>query len=769
MWNKRRDEEPPRPFSPPVTPSVSPTPVSAPAPVTHSVEVKKEIMPVSSPVSRFEPANNGNSIGKSVKVVGQIYSKEDLFVDGTVEGTLEASENKLTIGPHGTIQASIKAREVLVLGTIQGNVEALERLEIRKDAKLLGDIRTARIVIEDGAYFKGSIDIIKPEPVKMVIWDLDETFWKGTISEGPVTLEPARIDLVRSLNRRGIVNGICSKNDLAQVKAYLQDAGIWDEFVFASVEWAPKGARVARIIEDAQLRPENIMMIDDSKLNLEEVARAAPGIRTSGPEIIASLLSLPELEGKDDLDLSRLRQYQLLERKLADRKAVAGGNEDFLRSCEIRVGIFEDCAHETARLFELINRTNQLNFTKRRPSEDEFDLLVQDPNRRTGFVRVRDRYGDYGICGFFSLSDDGDALTDFLFSCRILHMGVEQWVYEELGRPSLRVVGEVASSLEGPVDWIRPDLKGFEEEEHPYETDRQSPGADVLMVGGCDLIAVAQFLGGKIETDFTRTGPTGALIHSEHTDLLRQAAAGVTEAQFAVVDWLPFLDRQVFEPPILNAEFDTVVYSMLMDYTQGRYRHRETELIVTWYQHDLDATDATYWPRFIDKFGHVGIDEDFLRRFSSEFERIGPISTEQFQANVEWMVQQATPRSQVIFINASELAIDNPKEPDRHLRHHDMNLALDSAVARLPRAQICDVRTIVTEDDLSKSDLRHYHRRVYKQIAEQIRALGPSDLALVTPEPKVRPATPAARSNVLRQYIKGAATRVLRPLGSSRR
>jgi len=167
MWNKRREEEPPKPFSPPVKPSAPPAAASAPALVTHSVEVKKEITPVSStPVSRFEPANTGNSIGKSVKVVGQIYSKEDLYVDGTVEGTLEASEHKLTIGPHGTIQASIKAREVLVLGTIQGNVEAFERLEIRKDAKLMGDIRTARIVIEDGAYFKGSIDIIKPEPVK---------------------------------------------------------------------------------------------------------------------------------------------------------------------------------------------------------------------------------------------------------------------------------------------------------------------------------------------------------------------------------------------------------------------------------------------------------------------------------------------------------------------------------------------------------------------------------------------------------------------------
>jgi len=84
-----------------------------------------------------------------------------------VEGTVEAPEHKLTIGPNGTVHAMIKAREVVALGSIQGNVEATERIEIRKDAKLVGDIRTARIVIEDGAYFKGSIDIVKPEPVKV--------------------------------------------------------------------------------------------------------------------------------------------------------------------------------------------------------------------------------------------------------------------------------------------------------------------------------------------------------------------------------------------------------------------------------------------------------------------------------------------------------------------------------------------------------------------------------------------------------------------------
>jgi len=104
------------------------------------------------------------TIGKAVKVVGQIFSKEDLYVDGDLEGTVELLEHKLTIGPNGTVHASVKAREVIALGTIQGNVEAADRIEIRKDARLVGDIKTARNIIEDGAYFKGSIDIVKPEP-----------------------------------------------------------------------------------------------------------------------------------------------------------------------------------------------------------------------------------------------------------------------------------------------------------------------------------------------------------------------------------------------------------------------------------------------------------------------------------------------------------------------------------------------------------------------------------------------------------------------------
>lgn len=167
MWNKRREEETPKPST---APSGSVTGLGAPAPpAPKPVEAKKEATPVSSsPMGKIEPESRGGSatIGKAVKIVGQIYSKEELYVDGDLEGTLEALEHKCTIGPNGTVHASVKAREVVVLGTIQGNVEAAEKIEIRKDAKLVGDIRTARIIIEDGAYFKGSIDIVKGESLK---------------------------------------------------------------------------------------------------------------------------------------------------------------------------------------------------------------------------------------------------------------------------------------------------------------------------------------------------------------------------------------------------------------------------------------------------------------------------------------------------------------------------------------------------------------------------------------------------------------------------
>jgi cytoskeletal protein CcmA (bactofilin family) len=153
MWNKREDPPAQRPASAP--------PASIPVP-----EIKKEPAPVSSTPFRTPESESRSTatIGKAVKIVGQIFTKEDLYVDGDVEGTIESQENKVTVGPNGRVQASIRAREVIILGQVQGNVETSDKVDIRKDAKLVGDITTSRISIEDGALFKGSIDIKKAEP-----------------------------------------------------------------------------------------------------------------------------------------------------------------------------------------------------------------------------------------------------------------------------------------------------------------------------------------------------------------------------------------------------------------------------------------------------------------------------------------------------------------------------------------------------------------------------------------------------------------------------
>jgi cytoskeletal protein CcmA (bactofilin family) len=104
------------------------------------------------------------TIGKSVVVKGELSGSEDLYVDGEVEGSIALRGQTLTVGPNGRVRANVEARNVVVHGRIDGDVHATDRVDLRKTASLSGDISTSRISIEDGAFFKGTIDIQKPEP-----------------------------------------------------------------------------------------------------------------------------------------------------------------------------------------------------------------------------------------------------------------------------------------------------------------------------------------------------------------------------------------------------------------------------------------------------------------------------------------------------------------------------------------------------------------------------------------------------------------------------
>ncbi|HZU33970.1 MAG TPA: polymer-forming cytoskeletal protein [Candidatus Angelobacter sp.] len=143
---------PTQPAQPASTPAVAATPATPTAPAVAAPH--KETPKASDPYR----ADVGH-IGKSVQIRGELTGSEDLYLDGEIEGTVDLRDHSLIIGSNGKIKATITARDLIVHGRVEGNITATGRVELRKSCTLLGDVSTQRIVIEDGAFFKGAIDI----------------------------------------------------------------------------------------------------------------------------------------------------------------------------------------------------------------------------------------------------------------------------------------------------------------------------------------------------------------------------------------------------------------------------------------------------------------------------------------------------------------------------------------------------------------------------------------------------------------------------------
>jgi cytoskeletal protein CcmA (bactofilin family) len=114
-------------------------------------------------------STTGARLGPSLHVKGEINGNEDLHVDGSVEGLISLEDRKLTVGASAKVSADIVAREIVVFGTVKGNLRARDRIEIKKDGSVVGDLTTARIMIEDGAYFKGSSEIERGDAEKIAV------------------------------------------------------------------------------------------------------------------------------------------------------------------------------------------------------------------------------------------------------------------------------------------------------------------------------------------------------------------------------------------------------------------------------------------------------------------------------------------------------------------------------------------------------------------------------------------------------------------------
>ena len=144
-------------------PTPEPQRPAAPAPTSFEPAPATTARPAV-PAAGAAPAATGEqaTIGKSLIVKGEVTGSESLYIDGKVEGAITLPGNRVTVGRNGQVAANISAREIVVLGKVRGNCQASDRIDIRSEGSLTGDVIAARISIEDGAFFKGGIDIRKP-------------------------------------------------------------------------------------------------------------------------------------------------------------------------------------------------------------------------------------------------------------------------------------------------------------------------------------------------------------------------------------------------------------------------------------------------------------------------------------------------------------------------------------------------------------------------------------------------------------------------------
>lgn len=143
----------------PASSSPTPEPPRPAAPATPAYEPARAAAPATA-------VGEQATIGKGLFIKGEITGSESLYIDGKIEGTINLPGNRLTVGRNGQVNAAINAREIVVLGKVKGNVSATDRVDIRAEGALTGDVSAARISIEDGAFFKGGIDIKKPDGAK---------------------------------------------------------------------------------------------------------------------------------------------------------------------------------------------------------------------------------------------------------------------------------------------------------------------------------------------------------------------------------------------------------------------------------------------------------------------------------------------------------------------------------------------------------------------------------------------------------------------------
>ncbi|MFI7000143.1 HAD-IIIC family phosphatase [Nocardia sp. NPDC050175] len=270
----------------------------------------------------------------------------------------------------------------------------------------------------------------RPRYIKCVVWDLDHTLWDGILLENSAVteLKPGIRETIVTLDERGILHSIASRNDPDLAVAKLKELALAEYFLHPQISWDNKSASVATIAARLDIGLDTLAFVDDQELERDEVGFAHPEVLCIDAEEAATLADRPEFQPKQVTADSRVRRQMYrasIERSTAEDR-FSGTNEEFLATLGMRFRISPAGAADIGRAEELVVRTNQLNSTGVMYSAEELAAHAESDDHLLLMAELEDKYGTYGQVGLALVKRGVHQwrLKLLLMSCRVISRGV---------------------------------------------------------------------------------------------------------------------------------------------------------------------------------------------------------------------------------------------------------------------------------------------------------------------------------------------------------
>jgi FkbH-like protein len=272
--------------------------------------------------------------------------------------------------------------------------------------------------------------------VKCVVWDLDNTMWDGILVEDDDVRPKENVkQILRTLDRRGILCSIASKNNHEMAWQRLEQMGIAEFFLVPQINWSPKSESIRNIAKRLNIGVDTMAFVDDNPFELNEVGTAVPEVACISVNDVDGLLGGERFQGSKTADAqSRRRYYQEAIGREETQAEFGDDYLQFLAHCEIHLEVRGCREEDFDRVAELVQRTNQLNFSGHKYDRDQLRQILDDSQLEKYVLDCSDRFGAYGLIGFGLVRRSADAIEiqDLMLSCRVQGKLVEQAFFNHL-------------------------------------------------------------------------------------------------------------------------------------------------------------------------------------------------------------------------------------------------------------------------------------------------------------------------------------------------